>query len=350
MHEAFVRASEGRLRPGPLHAISEQGYDFAWDVKRLLPSLGAKIATFLAHGTAPLGAGFSSHTLAAGDWTRTEAAFCNALDRMADASGADVIVWPYFPLEAQERGWLSSWLSDRLDRDISRLLLSSHEHQRAFLDAQINPDEPDGEYAGLSLSRNKRKTTGRQLRRLSELGQVHFRSTRGDLDLTEAMDVFLRTEASGWKAKSGTALAVDHGSRTFVESFMPAMIRDGLGQIDLMMLDDKCIAGLISLRAGRGLFTWKTGMDEVYKRFSPGVHVLMHVSQEALRDDTIDYVDSLADAGHPVAEHIWSGRRSFGRLYVPLNSHGIAAAQSLRASILLKDKARYWAKKVLGRG
>ncbi|WP_319532545.1 GNAT family N-acetyltransferase [uncultured Cohaesibacter sp.] len=350
MHEAFLRASEGRICSGPVEFVDEQGYRLAWEEQRSSFALGATVATYWAHGYGPIGGGFCS---SGGEWERSEVGFHTALDRMADASGADLIVWPYFPLEAREFGWLCSWLSGRLDRDVSRLMLSMREHKRAFLDARAGDartgQEGRGTGGGIVLSRNKRKTLGRQVRRLEELGGVHFRSTLQDLATDEAMERFLLTESSGWKAQHGTALAVDEKLNAFVMGFMPQMIEEGRAQVDLMMLDDKCIAGLISLRAGRGLFSWKTGMDEVYKRFSPGVHMLLHVSEEAVRDDSIDYVDSLADQGHPVAEHIWAGRRRYAQLFLPLNSHGIAASQSLRAAMAGKDSARYWLKKALGR-
>ena len=345
MHEAFLRASEGRICAGPVEFVDEQGYRLAWEERRSSFALGANVATYWAHGYGPVGGGFCS---SGGEWERSEAGFCAALDRMADASGADLIVWPFFPLEAREFGWMCSWLSGRLDRDVSRLLLFLREHKRAFLDAGADHGDIDAD-GGISLSRNKRKTLGRQVRRLEEMGDVHFLSTLSGLETGEAMDQFLLTESSGWKAQHGTALAVDEKLKAFVMGFMPQMIEEGRAQVDLMMLDDKCIAGLISLRAGRGLFSWKTGMDEVYKRFSPGVHILLHVSQQAVGDDSIDYVDSLADQGHPVAEHIWSGRRRYAQLFLPLNNHGIAASQSLRAAMVGKDSARYWVKKALGR-
>ncbi len=90
-------------------------------------------------------------------------------------------------------------------------------------------------------------------------------------------------------------------------------------------------------------------MDEVYKRFSPGVHILLEVSQQAVNDPDIDYVDSLADAGHPVAEHIWGGRRAYGQLLLPLNARGRVAALSYSSASFAKQQARYWAKKALGR-
>ena len=187
------------------------------------------------------------------------------------------------------------------------------------------------------------------MRRLEEFGTVEFISTRDGLAKEEALDTFLQVEASGWKATRGTALAVDPKLRAFVGDFLPQMLAEDRAHIDLMRVDGRSISGLVSFRAGQGLFTWKTGMDNVYKRYSPGVQILLELSRQAIADPGIDYIDSLADSGHPVAEHIWAGRRGLALLFVPLNSMGIAAAKGLRAAYVARDTARYWAKRSLGR-
>ena len=342
--ETFVRASEGFFTAGKILHVQSAGYRIPFDVIRNSSSLGVKAAHFLAHGSSPLGGAFWNPD---GAYERNEGAFHEVLDQLAEASGADVVLWPYFPLDAREFQWLQNWLGDRLGASGANQILMARKHFRAFLNSES--DAISEEEGGLQLSRNKRKTTGRQLRRLSELGALEFQSTRDKLPVSEAIETFLRVEASGWKAQSGTALAVDEKLKDFAHKVLPKMLEEDRVRIDLMTLDGRSISGLISFRAGRGMFTWKTGMDDVYKRYSPGVQILLEASRQAIEDPGIDYVDSLADSGHPVAEHIWSGRRSLALLFIPLSTFGMVATHGLRTAYVARDNARYWAKRALGR-
>lgn len=338
VHPAFIEAADGRICAGPVQQVHQGGYRFHYENKRSAPSLGASYATLWGHGYGPIGGCFLDLD---GRHQRNEADFRAGLKALIDKAGADFLIWPYFPIEAREFQWLRAFLVDHFGPSASMLMRRAH--QRGFLDCRTAQD------ACLTLSRNKRKLMGRQRRRLEEMGAVRFVSTRDGLDDGEALEAFLKVEASGWKARKGTALSVVPALNAFTHDFLPPLLAEGRARIDLMMLDDHCIAGLVSLQAGRGLFSWKTGMDEVYKRFSPGVHILHHLSLQALADPDIDYVDSLADAGHPVAEHIWGGHRAYAQLFVPLSAYGRVGALSHSAAADGKQQARYWAKRLLGR-
>ncbi|WP_180966783.1 GNAT family N-acetyltransferase [Cohaesibacter celericrescens] len=342
--EVFVRAGDGRICQGPVITVASQGYRLPFETSRSVFAMGAKIATYWAHGYGPVGAGFLDRY---GLHRRSEGGFHAALDQLSQTAGADLLVWPYFPMQAREYEWLISWLD--IQGGASHPILQARVHNRAFLNCCAESDDASLLREGLSISKNKRKTMGRQIRRLGDLGQVDYVSTRSGYDQGKALEAFFVTEASGWKAHKGTALAVNSNLKQFVEGFLPQMLTEGTAQIDLMMLDERCIGSLISFRAGRGLFTWKTGMDEVYKRSSPGVHLLLEVSKQMIADPDVDYIDSLADTGHPVAESLWDGRRDFAQLFIPLSRVGVIACCSLRAGYEGKAKARYWAKRALGR-
>nr|WP_321461020.1 GNAT family N-acetyltransferase [uncultured Cohaesibacter sp.] len=343
--DVFLRASEGLFTRGALHCVETDGYLLPYELLRDAGTLGIPVARFLSHGSSPIGGAFWNPD---GRHERQETAFHAALDQLADAARADVLLWPYFPLQARELGWIDSWLSKRLGLSSDRSqIVMARQHSRAFLNCSSGAvGEEDG---GLHVSRNKRKTTQRQWRRLADLGEVTFESTRDGLGPDDAIEAFFRVEASGWKASAGTALAVEPGLSAFARTVFPQMIARERAQIDLMMLNGHCISGLVSFRSGRGLFTWKTGMDDVYRRYSPGVQILLEASHQAISDPDIDYIDSLADSGHMVAEHIWAGRRSLALLFIPLSTFGMVASHGLRGAYVARDSARYWAKRALGR-
>lgn len=342
MAEKFVSAGDGRISAGPVRRFSCGDYCFAYEVKRSAFALGCRVASFWAHGYAPIGG-----ALLGGDGAgcRNGVDFSRALDHLALDSGADLIVWPYFPVEALERGLLDRWMQDRGAESLtvpnSGAILRARAHERAVLDARSEK--------GLSLSKKKAKEVKRQFRRLEDVGPVRFSSTGHDLTDDQAMDAFLGVEASGWKADKGTALAVDDNLQSFVDAFLPDMLMKKRARIDLLEVDEKAIAGCVSFLAGRGLFTWKIGMDEAYRRYSPGMQLMLALSRRAIADPDIDYIDSLADPGHPMVNPIWAGRRCYAHLYIPLNRVGAVACHSLRAGYVGKDRARFWAKKLLRR-
>ena len=62
------------------------------------------------------------------------------------------------------------------------------------------------DYLQSTLSAGVRKEYRRQRKRLAELGPLEFRTLQHPLDVDDWLDTFLHLEASGWKAREGTAL------------------------------------------------------------------------------------------------------------------------------------------------
>lgn len=341
MHEAFLRAGEVHLTGGPVEMVSRAGYKLAFKPERSAFALGSRFLRVWSHGYAPLG---GCYFPSGGDECRSVDDFSTLLDDMAATAEVDFVLWPYFPTEAMEYQVLKDWLRDR-GNFLSPV--ETRTHVRAFLDSSA----PLGEegLAGLSLRKKKRKELGRQSRRMADIGSVHVVSTWQGLDHQDAIEHFLKVESSGWKAGKGTALASDESLTAMVWDFLPRMLEERKAQIDLMLLNADCVAGMISLRAGRGLFTWKIGMDESLARFSPGVQMMLEVSHMAIADKTIDYVDSLADPDHPMVDHLWGGRRAYSTLFIPLNKKGISAAHAMHFAMTGKDRMRIFAKRLLGR-
>ena len=340
MHDAFLNAGAGFVPLGPIEVLEREGYRLAFQQARSPFALGCRYVRIWAHGYAPLGGCFFNGN---NQHKRDEKVFSALLDELVETTKVDFLLWPYFPVEVFEFDALKSWHS----QNGAGAILPNRSHVRAFLDAKASEGE-DG-LAGVVLRKKKRKELGRQSRRMADLGTIHVVSTWHGLDPEDALNHFLKVEASGWKAQHGTALAVDDALTDCVRSFLPQMIAERKAQIDLMLLDADCVAGLISLRAGRGLFTWKIGMDESHARFSPGVQMMLELSKQVISDPNIDYVDSLADPDHPMIDHLWGGRRAYSDLFVPLNTKGSLGATTMRFAMTSKDRARTLAKKILRR-
>ena len=83
---------------------------------------------------------------------------------------------------------------------------------RACLDATRDADELLRE----ALGPKKLKELRRQRNRLAEHGEVTFDVARTPAEVARALETFLILEASGWKARRGTALVQDDGDAAFI--------------------------------------------------------------------------------------------------------------------------------------
>ena len=85
-------------------------------------------------------------------------------------------------------------------------------HLRAALDATRDADELLQE----ALGTKRLKELRRQRNRLADLGAVHFDIARTPSDVASAVETFLTLEASGWKARRGTAMAQSESEAAFI--------------------------------------------------------------------------------------------------------------------------------------
>lgn len=201
-------------------------------------------------------------------------------------------------------------------------VLARNEHRRAAL---LRIPEPLG---GLLAGGGARELR-RQWRRLGEQGELVHTVASGPADLSPAMDAFLRLEASGWKGRQGSALDSDRSRRDFAMELVEAYGRAGGCRIDLLSLDGRPVAGLVTLRRGTAAATWKIAYDEDLARFSPGAQVLRLASDTFVADGTLAAVDSLARPGHPLLDRAWAGRIAMADVVLATSSRALPLARAL---------------------
>jgi CelD/BcsL family acetyltransferase involved in cellulose biosynthesis len=183
------------------------------------------------------------------------------------------------------------------------------------LDAHVRAVLPSGTDE-LLLSPKKLKELKRQLRRLGELGEVHFERHREPCAVRAALETFLAVEASGWKSNRGTALVQDTGAATFVRTMVRELARDGRCRIDLLKVGATAIAAGIVIESGDRAYFWKVAYDEAYARYSPGVQLTLALTQRQLERKSIAVTDSCAIADHPMIDRLWRSRMSIVDLVV----------------------------------
>ncbi|BCP55292.1 hypothetical protein K32_39090 [Kaistia sp. 32K] len=301
---------------------------------RLVPAVAVWV-----HSLGPLG----TPLLDAGDPDRAAAGLIAAMD--GAAPGRRILEFPYLPLAGPIVGTLQ--LQARLQ---GRPIAWIGTHQRAIL--RRNP----GDGTGLlpAIAPKKRKELARQFRRLAELGSVTTGHTNEPEAVLAALDEFFALEASGWKGRRGTALALRPQEKAFAIAAVTEAARTGDVAIDAIRLDGRAIAMLISFRAGASAVTWKIAFDEAYARFSPGVHVMLQASERLAGEAGIDCIDSLAVADHPMVDHLWPDRLEIGTLVIGPKGGSLAyrlglalARLEIRARPIVKNRIRE-ARKLVG--
>jgi CelD/BcsL family acetyltransferase involved in cellulose biosynthesis len=217
-----------------------------------------------------------------------------------------------------------------------RLLQS---HVRAVLDATRDADELLHD----ALGAKKLKELRRQRNRLAEQGAVRFDVARTPKEVAPAIETFLTLEASGWKARRGTALMQDDGDAGFVRRATVALAETGQCEIVTLRAGDTPVAAAIVLRHQDRAFYFKLGVDERFAKWSPGVQLTLELTRHLCADPAIAMADSTASADHPMINPIWRGRLEIGDVLIPLRRSDpvvslIHAAITLRR--LVREAAR----------
>jgi CelD/BcsL family acetyltransferase involved in cellulose biosynthesis len=187
-------------------------------------------------------------------------------------------------------------------------------HLRAALDATRDADQLLRD----ALGGKKLKELRRQRNRLAEHGPVRFDAARRPQEVASALEIFLNLEASGWKAKRGTALLQDDGDAGFVRRAAQALAESGQCEIVSLHAGATAVAAAIVLRHQDRAFYFKLGVDERFAKYSPGVQLTLDLTRHLCADPAIALADSTADPDHPMINPIWRGRLAIGDVLIPL--------------------------------
>lgn len=139
-------------------------------------------------------------------------------------------------------------------------------------------------------------------RKLEKQGALRFIQTT---DFSESVvSEFLALESSGWKGRSGGAIACDPIAVEFYRSALRSAGHAGHIRITSMLLDNRTVAMDLGLLTDKRFYcSPKVAYDEEFSRYSPG-HVLnQHVITE-LVDDGVECYDFLGPRAHH--KYIWT--------------------------------------------
>jgi CelD/BcsL family acetyltransferase involved in cellulose biosynthesis len=205
---------------------------------------------------------------------------------------------------------------------------------RACLDATRDGDQLLHDALGARKLRELR----RQRSRLADHGAVDFEVARSADEVTAALEVFLKLEASGWKGERGTALIQHDGDASFIRRAAPALAANGQCEIVTLRAGDTPVAAAIVLRHRHRAFYFKLGIDERYAKFSPGVQLTLDLTRHLCADPAITSADSTASPDHPMINPIWRGRLAIGDVLIPLRPND-PVASLIHAAMILRHAA-----------
>lgn len=235
--------------------------------------------------------------------------------------------------------------NDRLESVLrtSDLAYNSNGFERAL----FCPDTNAEDYFAKTLTVKSRKEYRRLQKRLSESGKLSWEELNMDRELGAWIDDFLRLEASGWKGEAGSAMSMTEKDRQFFISIAKeACSRKRLKTLALH-LNNRPIAVIFYLLAADGGFAFKMAYNEQYRRYSPGVLLVLELVRRLHISSKTRWLDSCATPEHFLANRLWSRRKPMRHLHIA-NGKGIAYCMIRLMPLLRATKNRF--QTVIGSG
>jgi CelD/BcsL family acetyltransferase involved in cellulose biosynthesis len=191
-------------------------------------------------------------------------------------------------------------------------LETTSETVRPFLESTLDGDD----YLKGSLRPHHVREFRRMKRRLAEKGVLEHHVARSPDDVRLGLESFLTLEASGWKGRERTAMAIDRYRAAFAREAVNRLAEQDMTRVHTLTLDGEPIASLIVFVEAGVAYTWKTAYDETHSAFSPGTLLMIEVTRMHLDDPNIEATDSCAVPDHPVMSRLWSERRRMGTMVI----------------------------------
>jgi hypothetical protein len=174
----------------------------------------------------------------------------------------------------------------------------------------------------------------RHERRLADAGPLEYRSLEPGDDVDAWIEDFLQLEAISWKGRAGRALARDAADREYFVTVAREAFRRGKLMMLALHRNGRAIAHKCNFVSGQGSFAFKIAFDEEHARHSPGVLLELENIRRLHARPEIAWMDSCADASHPMLDRLWPGRRTIQDVLVgtgrPLGDGFVAALPLLR--------------------
>jgi CelD/BcsL family acetyltransferase involved in cellulose biosynthesis len=224
-------------------------------------------------------------------------------------------------------------------------LTSIERVERPFMESPMEGDA----YLRQAIGSHHRRDYARLWRKLGQQGNLVYSVARTPDEVRQRCEDFLALEATGWKGRRGSAMAVDRYRAAFAREAVNRMAERDLTRIHTLELDGRVIAILIVFVEGGEAWTWKTAYDESLSAYSPGTLLMIEVVKNHLEDPNIARTDSCAVPDHPVMKRLFSERQAIETMVIGLNPGATRATQQAASQIHLYRRTRDFARIVRNR-
>lgn len=179
--------------------------------------------------------------------------------------------------------------------------------ERGFLRRQDGGDEG---YWMRVIGKNRRRTIRQHRRHLNAVFEASP-SLRMRTDVA-AIDAFLRLEVSGWKGNQpdGLALRRETATTKFFETVCGRHLNDGRMAFLSLEGDGVPIAMICCVRAGEGLFAYRTAYDEDLAKYGPGVEVFVAAMEHFDRETDASWFETCSTRDNQHLLELFPDRRS----------------------------------------
>jgi CelD/BcsL family acetyltransferase involved in cellulose biosynthesis len=262
-------------------------------IERRRYGVALPVLTGWTHAYAPLGVPLV-------DRDGSEAIIAAWLAHVAgDAELPDLLLLPYLPIENPFARALDAIVARRGGQTATFA-----RHARALLAPGADRDD----YLNRAIAGKRRKKMRWQRKRLADNGAVITTSSGEPVAVAKGLEDFIALEAAGWKGRAGTAVRDRVELHQFLTSAVGALADEGKVRLAWLLLDTRPIAVFVTLTSGATAWCWKIAYDESFAHASPGVQLLLDVTQDLLDDPRIARADSCATENHPMIDHVWRER------------------------------------------
>ena len=193
-------------------------------------------------------------------------------------------------------------------------VVTTERKSRPILQSRLDGDA----YVQQSLGSHHRRDFQRLERKLGRMGRLEFTESRHPDDVRRRTEEFLSLEASGWKGRKRTAMAIDRFRAAFAREALYCLAERDMCRLHTLDLDGRAIASLVVMRESGVAYTWKTAFDESYAKFSPGTLLMIDTTKKLLEDPNIMRSDSLAVEDHPIMSRLWMEKEPMATLAIGL--------------------------------
>ena len=183
--------------------------------------------------------------------------------------------------------------------------------------AVLRPKGTFEEWLDNNFDRKRRKEYRRLTNRLAEQGKFETVTYQHEEDCKSWVADMLAIEASGWKGKRGTAIASDSDLQAAFGDACQLLSASGKLRFWKLVLNGKAIASAYAIVEGDRAWLVKIAYDEAFAKYSPGVLLILYITEKLFAETGIKLIDSCAVPGHPMIENIWRDRIEMADVMIP---------------------------------